>query len=114
MEVWYDQWLRAVGSAVICGPSDFAGPIPRCAVADMAPPKRRPCARLRSRLVVQSDGAVVACEQDFAGKTVFGRVGETPLKEIWQHRLAALRADHRSGSLSSRPLCVACKEWHRP
>ncbi len=44
MEVWYDQWLQAVGSAVIIGPSDFGGLVPDFAVADMAPPRRRPCA----------------------------------------------------------------------
>lgn len=43
MEPWYDYWIRRLGHAVITGPSDFAGQIPDTAVADMAPPKRRPC-----------------------------------------------------------------------
>ena len=59
MEPWYDQWLRAVGSAVITGPSDYAGLIPDAAVADMCPPKRSACARLSSRITVLSDGRVV-------------------------------------------------------
>ena len=42
MEQWYDQWLRAVGAAVIRGPSDYAGQIQDVAVADMSPPQAPP------------------------------------------------------------------------
>jgi radical SAM protein with 4Fe4S-binding SPASM domain len=115
MEAWYDQWLRAVGSAIITGPSDFSGQIPVVAVADMAPPRRRPCNRLWSRMVVHSDGNVVACEQDFAGRKVLGNVDEMTLQEVWKARLAPLRADHRSGDVAAaHPLCGGCREWHRP
>lgn len=114
MESWYDQWLRALGTAVIAGPSDHAGQLPDVSVADMSPPRRRPCARLRSRVVVRSDGTVVACEQDFAGRAVLGRIGEVPLKQIWQDRLAPLRSDHRAGNVAAHPLCGACREWNRP
>lgn len=114
MEAWYDQWLRAVGTAVINGPSDYAGQIPDIAVADMSPPRRTPCRRLWSRMVIQSDGNVVPCEQDFAGKNVLCNVQKTSLKELWQRNLAGLRADHRCGTLGSHPLCSGCREWHRP
>src|SRR5207302_2542279 len=63
MEPWYDQWLRAVGSAVIRGPSDCAGQIPDVSVADMAPPGRKTCARLASRATSLTDGATASCEQ---------------------------------------------------
>jgi radical SAM protein with 4Fe4S-binding SPASM domain len=114
MEAWYDQWLRAVGAAVITGPSDYAGQIPDAAVADMSPPRRRPCSRLWSRAVIRSNGGVVACEQDFAGRNVLGNVNETTLAEIWQNRMAALRADHRAGRYAGHALCGACREWDRP
>jgi radical SAM protein with 4Fe4S-binding SPASM domain len=114
METWYDQWLHAVGAAVIAGPSDHAGQLPVVAVADMAPPKRRPCARLVSRMVVRSEGNVVSCEQDFSGRTVFGNVDAVSITEIWQHRLAGFRADHREGNHARHALCGACKEWDRP
>jgi hypothetical protein len=114
MEAWYDQWLRALGSAVITGPSDFAGLIPDVAVADMSPPKRTPCRRLASRLTVLCDGAVVSCEQDVLGRGPMGHVGKAPLAEIWRGRFGRLRADHRDGNWSSHPTCGACREWHRP
>jgi hypothetical protein len=114
MERWYDQWLTAVGSAVITGPSDFAGLIEDPGVGNMSPPKRLPCARLASRVSVLCDGSVAVCENDVSGSLVVGRVGKQTLSEIWQRRLAPLRADHASGCWSKHKLCAGCSDWHRP
>lgn len=114
MEGWYDQWLRAVGTAVVSGPSEYAGLVPDVAAADMEPPRRRPCARLSSRLTVLSDGRIVSCEQDILGRQVLGAVGDDRLTDVWQRRFGGLRDEHRTGNWSSRPVCAGCKEWHRP
>ena len=113
MEGWYDQWLRALGSAVITGPSDFAGQIADAGVANMTPPRRVACGRLWSRATVLSDGTVVACEQDVLGKKGMGNLSSESLREIWQRSFTALRADHEKGSFDSHPLCAGCREWHR-
>jgi radical SAM protein with 4Fe4S-binding SPASM domain len=113
MEAWYDHWLRVLGTAVIAGPSDYAGQIPDQAVADMSPPRRRPCARLGSRMTVHSDGEIPSCEEDVLSKQSMGDVGEGVLKS-WSGRLAQLRNEHASNRLESRPLCMACRAWHRP
>jgi spiro-SPASM protein len=114
MELWYDQWLRALGSAVIIGPSDFAGQMPTIELADMSPPRRMGCRRLESRLTILSDGSIVACEQDILGKRPLGKAGVDSIREIWRERIAPMRADHASGNWKQHPLCGACKEWHRP
>ena len=114
MEQWYDQWLRAVGSAVIVGPSDFAGQIPDHAIADMAPPLRRPCARLDSRITVLSDGRIVSCEQDVLGRQALGTLASDRIADVWARRFGALRADHNRGNWSRHALCGNCREWHRP
>jgi MoaA/NifB/PqqE/SkfB family radical SAM enzyme len=114
MEQWYDQWLRAVGTAVITGATTCGGQIPDVSVADMSPPRRRPCARLSSRMTILSDGRIVSCEQDVNGKQVLGEVGRTPLTQIWRERFSALREDHRAGRYVSLPVCGPCTEWHRP
>jgi spiro-SPASM protein len=114
MEAWYDQWLAAVGAAVIRGPSDFAGLADDVSVADMSPPRRGPCARLASRLAIQSDGKIVSCEQDILAKQCVGVIGNDPLKEIWQQKMAPLRQSHRDGKWMDYPICANCKEWHRP
>lgn len=114
MEEWYDQWLRATGSAVIRGPGDCGGQIPDVSVADMAPPGRRPCARIASRITILSDGSIVSCEEDVLAKQVLGRIGNDTLAEVWSKRAEGLRADHREGKWERHPLCASCREWHRP
>ncbi|HEY1629331.1 MAG TPA: SPASM domain-containing protein [Tepidisphaeraceae bacterium] len=112
MEQWYDQWLKALGAAVITGPSEFAGLIPNCGVGDMSPPKRRPCARLWSRMTILSDGKIVACEQDVSGRQMMGDVGTQSISQVWREKFIELRAAHKSGVCNA--VCGACKEWHRP
>jgi hypothetical protein len=114
MESWYDQWTRAIGSAVISGPSDFAGQIPDTAVADMAPPRRSACSRLASRMTVLSDGTVVACEQDALALRPIGKIGEEAIERIWVERMQNLRSCHGRGEWNAHPLCGKCREWHRP
>lgn len=113
MEMWYDQWLQALGAAVIVGPSTYGGLIPEVAVADMSPPRRKPCARLWSRMTILSNGKVVSCEQDVTGRQVVGDVTEGAIREIWRDRFSPLRSAHRAESWSSQPICVGCREWHR-
>jgi spiro-SPASM protein len=114
MEAWYDQWLAAVGAAVIRGPSDFAGQADDTAVADMSPPRRGPCTRLASRLTILSDGTIVSCEQDIHARQSLGAIGIESIKEVWQQRMATLRQSHRDGRWADHPICANCKEWHRP
>ena len=114
MEGWYDQWLRSLGCASILGPGDYAGQIPDVAVAEMAPPRRKPCARLSSRMTILSDGTVVACEQDVLGAHPLGQIGVDSIQDVYRQRLGKLRTDHAQGNWNEHALCAACKEWHRP
>jgi hypothetical protein len=109
MEPWYDHWLRVVGTAVIAGPSDFAGQIPDVGVADMSPPRRRACYRLSSRMTILSDGTIASCEQDVRGRQGQGHVMAEGVARSWRERFPVLRAEHER-----QPLCTTCKEWHRP
>jgi radical SAM protein with 4Fe4S-binding SPASM domain len=113
MEAWYDQWLRAVGCAVLRGPSDFAGQIPDISVADMSPPRRKPCVRIASRMTILSDGKIVSCEEDVLGRRSLGQIGRDSLQDVWLKQFTQLRGDHREGKLEKHPLCANCREWHR-
>jgi radical SAM protein with 4Fe4S-binding SPASM domain len=114
MEQWYDQWIRAVGTAVIIGATSCGGQIPDVSVADMSPPRRRACARLSSRMTILSDGRIASCEQDVTGRQVLGEVGKAALTQIWRERFGEMRRDHQSGKYVSLPVCRNCTEWHRP
>lgn len=114
METWYDQWLRAVGTAVIVGPSTFAGAIPDVGVGDMSPPKRLACRRLASRVTVLSDGSVVSCEEDLRGRQIIGNVNDSPLDAIWAQQFGRLRQLHADQQWDACEVCRTCSEWHRP
>jgi hypothetical protein len=113
MEAWYDQWIKALGCAVITGASDHAGQIPNFAVADMSPPMRKPCARLMSRLTILSDGRAVSCEQDVLGRQVVGNLNFDSLAIVWNNGMQPLRESHRCAKLDAHALCARCREWHR-
>ncbi len=108
MEAWYDQWLTAVGSAAIVGPSDFGGLIEDVGVVDMSPSVRRACVRLRERMTLLSDGRWAICERDAAGVT---RLAEGTLAEVWGKTRGTLEAQ-RAGLFSG--VCGDCREWFRP
>jgi hypothetical protein len=114
MEPWYDHWLRVLGSAVIVGASDYAGQIPDHAVADMSPPRRRPCGRLQSRMTVHSDGTIPSCEQDVLAAQPMGDVAHEGVVKSWRGRLGQLRREHFLGELGGLRICGKCREWHRP
>lgn len=114
MDPWYDHWLRVLGCAVISGPSDYAGQIPDVSLAQMEPPRRRPCARIENRLTILSDGSIVSCEQDFSGRQAMGTIGEKSIKDIWTGGMSALRREHSAANWNCNGLCAACKDWHGP
>ena len=114
MDAWYDHWLRALGTAVITGPSVFAGKIPQTAVAEMEPPMRRACARLSSRMAILSDGQIVSCEQDILAEQSLARIGESSIQSIWTGPMNSLARDHAKGNWQRYKLCAGCREWHRP
>lgn len=114
MDQWYDQWVRALGTAVITGPSTCGGQTVDVSVADMSPPRRKSCARLSSRMTILSDGRIVSCEQDVTGKQTLGEVGKTSITQVWRERFGTMRQDHRAGKWLSLPVCQNCNEWHRP
>lgn len=115
LDAFYDHWIRRNGCAVVENYSDFAGILPDRSVMDMSPPTRRPCRRLGSRCMILADGTVVACDQDVAARQPLGHLAEMTLQEAWTGPAAqSLRQAHLGGGLADRPVCLACREWHRP
>ena len=115
MEGWYDQWIRAVGCAVIVGANDFAGQIVDVSVANMTSPRRHACRRLRSRLTILCSGSVVTCEQDVSGRRQIGNIVNQSIADLWMTAMQPMRQSHSRGDWSAEnPLCGSCLEWNRP
>ena len=115
MEPFYDHWTAKAGSAVIVGPSDYAGQFKDLSVMDMAPPTRLACERIFNRAMVLADGRVTVCDQDFRGLHAVGSLATNSLSTLWtSEAMAAVRRSHQAGTYDGMPLCSKCREWHRP
>lgn len=115
MEAFHDGWLRRLGTSCITGYSDFGGALTDLGVMNMAPPKRFPCRRIQSRCLVLANGRVTMCDQDTQGTHTVGDLKLQPLKEIWSGTtITTLRTAHRDGRFDQNPLCMHCRDWHRP
>jgi hypothetical protein len=115
MEAFYDRWIKALGSALIRGYSDYCGALPPDTLLPTRPPIREPCRRLSSRLMLLADGRVPWCSQDFGGETCLGKWTDGALQQIWEGpALQELRAAHAAINLGALPMCQRCREWFRP
>lgn len=113
MEAWYDQWIRAIGVAVIAPATDLAGRIPKVNYDDLSPPMRRGCRRLSNRITVRSDGSIVPCEEATCGSHAVGRV-DAGLSHAWNDGLSMLRSLHAERRWDESELCRSCGMWDRP
>lgn len=115
IEPFYDRWIRTAGSAVIAGPSRYAGQWPDLSVMNMAPPARWPCQRLFARAMVLADGRMTLCDQDFRGSHAVGSTHDINLARLWHSQaMTSARQSHVDAAYGDLPLCSQCDEWHRP
>lgn len=71
--------------------------------------KREPCRFLWTDMVINWDGRVSACCQDYEAKMVVGNINTSSLRDIWKGKiLEDLRKKHLSGQISKIPLCSNC------
>ena len=71
--------------------------------------RREPCRFLWTDLVINWNGEVPACCQDYEGSMVVGDANLLSLKEIWNGRLLQnLRTKHLENKMDQIPLCKVC------
>jgi len=115
LDSFFDAWVREAGWANIGGYSHYAGQCEDRSVINMAPPVRRACQRIGSRMTVLADGRVLLCDQDFTGRFAVGNLAEQSLGACWRGaKMTGARGSHARGCFSAIELCARCDEWHRP
>lgn len=74
--------------------------------------KRVPCFLLYDRINVDVNGCIRQCGYDSFGKTNFGNVLETTIREAWNSpELNRIRACHQNGNFAESGLCQDCQDW---
>lgn len=80
-------------------------------VAKQKAGRRHPCPYLWDRIIVQHDGRVRFCENDWKAEFALGNAWTQSLKEIWNSKAYnRLRESHLRG-IFDHPFCRDCPDW---
>jgi len=72
-------------------------------------PLKRGCSRPYFQMVVNAEGKVVLCCNDYFGKEVMGDVSKENIFDIWRkQRFKQVRAELRKGNRKNIELCSQC------
>jgi radical SAM protein with 4Fe4S-binding SPASM domain len=73
--------------------------------------KRKPCANIWQKMVVDYNGDVVLCCDDWNHSTVLGNLKQQTIEEIWKgEKLRKIREAHKKGEFGKIPLCSGCNK----
>jgi len=71
--------------------------------------KRKPCPLMWMELVVDWDGNVVLCSDDWNHTTILGNLKKQSIEEIWKgEKLKKIKEAHMNGEFHKIPLCSGC------
>jgi radical SAM protein with 4Fe4S-binding SPASM domain len=101
------QW-EGLAEVRVRAPHNFSGRADRLPSQRSTAPQQPGCAFLEDRIAVAADGSVAACNLDFAGKHVLGRIGQGPrLATLWAHpKRLSLSASIERGTFDAQ--CSTC------
>ncbi len=72
---------------------------------------REPCFLLWSHLVVDWDGEVVLCCNDYAHEVVVGNLNKESIRDVWfGGKMKAIREIHKRGEFFKIPFCDKCNK----
>lgn len=87
------------------------GLVENCGTTMKSHTYRHPCPYLWNRIIVNHDGRVRFCENDWKGEHAVGNANTQSLKEIWHgEAYTKLRSSHVEGTFD-HPYCFGCKDW---
>lgn len=73
--------------------------------------KRKPCALIWLKMVVDWNGEVVLCCDDWNHSTIIGNLKNQTIEEVWKgERLRKIREAHLRGEFYKVPLCAGCNK----
>jgi radical SAM protein with 4Fe4S-binding SPASM domain len=73
--------------------------------------KRKPCALIWLKMVVDWNGDVVLCCDDWNHSTILGNLKKQTIEEIWKgEKLRKIREAHIKGEFNKVPLCSGCNK----
>ncbi len=112
---FYEEWKEKVDSINIINMRNWANDIQKEGTKESfhfnKKIKRKPCALIWLKMVVDWNGDVVLCCDDWNHSTVLGNLKKQTIEEIWRgEKLKKIRGAHIHGEFYKIPLCSGCNK----
>lgn len=112
---FYKEWKNKVDSINIINMRNWANDIQKEGTKDSfhfnKKMKRKPCALIWQKMVVDWNGDVVLCCDDWNHSTVLGNLKKQTIEEVWKgEKLKKIRGAHAKGEFWRIPLCSGCNK----
>ena len=112
---FYEEWKNKVDSINIINMRNWANEIDKKGTKESFhfnyKIKRKPCALIWQKMVIDWNGDAVLCCDDWNHSTVLGNLKKQTIEEIWKgEKLKKIRERHVKGEFSKIPLCSKCNK----
>ena len=112
---FYREWKNKVDSINIINMRNWANKIEKKGTKESFHfnynVKRKPCALIWQKMVVDWNGDAVLCCDDWDHSTVLGNLKKQSIEEIWKgEKLRKIREAHVRGNFKEIPLCAKCNK----
>jgi radical SAM protein with 4Fe4S-binding SPASM domain len=112
---FYREWKNKVDSINIINMRNWANDIQKEGTKESfhfnKKMKRQPCALIWQKMVVDWNGDVVLCCDDWNHSTILGNLKKQTIEEIWKgEKLRKIREAHVKGEFWKVPLCSGCNK----
>lgn len=114
LKSFYEKWMPKVDGINVINMRNWAGAIDKKTKHSLHFKKiieRTPCALLWNGFVVDWDGEVVICCDDYSHKVVIGDLNKESIRDVWEgKKLKAIREMHKRKEFSKIPICSQCNK----
>jgi radical SAM protein with 4Fe4S-binding SPASM domain len=112
---FYEEWSKKVDGINIINMRNWANDIKKEGTKESfhfnKKMKRKPCALIWQKMIVDWNGDVVLCCDDWNHSTVLGNLKKQTIEEIWKgDKIKKIKEAHVKGEFSKIPLCSGCNK----
>jgi len=114
IDKFYEEWKRKVDSINIINLRNWAGEVSQKSKKSFHNKeglKRFPCSLIWQKMVVDWNGEVVLCCDDWNHSAIIGNLKKQTIEEVWKgEKLRRIREAHIKREFKDTPLCAKCNK----
>lgn len=110
---FYKDWKSQVDNISVLNMRNWAGEINKSSSKSFHfnSSQRAPCALIWQKMIIDWDGDVVLCCDDWSHSYPLGNLKKQTIEEVWNgERIKKVRDLHKSGKFGGVPLCAKCNK----